>query len=218
MHTLAVDRRNRLALAALGVALLAVAGGFAARRDHAGGAVYSDEKTYENYLASHPAVAVPPGITLMTAAEFAAMRSPSESTPSKSLPPPPEYPVVAISKADITVNGEVVVPVPADASHGVAGRYKRSGGVNDLYITPLASALGAQLAAARSTGHLKAADQGITLLVDARTPSRLFTEVVFTAGQVPCTPILVGVQSNGQLAAIALSPPAPTAAPRASHE
>src|ERR1700735_4608223 len=47
---------------------------------------------------------------------------------------------VLISKSHLVVDDSVVCPVPADATHGIEGKYKRSG-PNDLYIVPLANAL-----------------------------------------------------------------------------
>src|SRR5580698_715292 len=47
---------------------------------------------------------------------------------------------ILISKSHVVVDDAVVCPVPADATHGIEGKYKRSG-PNDLYIVPLANAL-----------------------------------------------------------------------------
>src|SRR5678815_4356594 len=47
---------------------------------------------------------------------------------------------VLISKSQIVVDNQPILPVPSDATHGVEGKYKR-GGPNDLYIVPLATTL-----------------------------------------------------------------------------
>src|SRR5258708_6513814 len=47
---------------------------------------------------------------------------------------------VLVSRTQIVVDDDVVCPVPTDASHGIEGKFKRSG-PNDLYIVPLANAL-----------------------------------------------------------------------------
>ena len=47
---------------------------------------------------------------------------------------------VLISKSSIIVDDNIVATVPADATHGVEGKYKRTG-PTDLYIVPLANAL-----------------------------------------------------------------------------
>src|SRR4051812_47782824 len=47
---------------------------------------------------------------------------------------------ILVSKSSIVVDDNVICPVPPDATHGIEGKYKRSGS-NDLYIVPLANAL-----------------------------------------------------------------------------
>ena len=47
---------------------------------------------------------------------------------------------ILVSKCHIVVDDNPVCPVPPDATHGVEGKYKRSGGTNDLYVVPLANA------------------------------------------------------------------------------
>jgi biopolymer transport protein ExbD len=92
---------------------------------------------------------------------------------------------VLISKSSIIVDDSIVAPVPADATHGVEGKYKRSG-PTDLYIVPLANALQSwrerdrQVRAA--TGKDPSASEAI-IIADANTPYRLLTEVLFTLGQ-----------------------------------
>jgi biopolymer transport protein ExbD len=92
---------------------------------------------------------------------------------------------VLISKSSIVVDDAVVCPVPADSTHGIEGKYKRSG-PNDLYIVPL----GAALLEARRTDRLirEARGEDVTtsdaiLVADASTPYRLIVEVLYTLGQ-----------------------------------
>jgi biopolymer transport protein ExbD len=82
---------------------------------------------------------------------------------------------IVVSKTHIVVDDNAVCPVPPDATHGVEGKYKRSGGTNDLYIVPLANA--AQSWRDRDV-ILKA-----IIIADSNMPFRLLTEVVFTLGQ-----------------------------------
>ncbi|HEX7665562.1 MAG TPA: biopolymer transporter ExbD [Polyangiaceae bacterium] len=92
---------------------------------------------------------------------------------------------VVISKSQIVVDDNPVVPVPADATHGVEGKYKRSG-PNDLYIAPLANALQSwrdrdkQVKAA--TGKAGAGSEAI-IICDKDAPYRLLVEVLYTLGQ-----------------------------------
>jgi biopolymer transport protein ExbD len=92
---------------------------------------------------------------------------------------------VLVSKSHVVVDDSVVCPVPADATHGIEGKYKRSG-PNDLYIVPLANALQSwrerdrQIRAA--TGKDPGASEAI-IIADSNTPYRLLVEVLFTLGQ-----------------------------------
>lgn len=92
---------------------------------------------------------------------------------------------VVISKSQIVVDDNPVVPVPADATHGIEGKYKRSG-PNDLYIAPLANTLQSwrdrdkQVKAA--TGKAGAGSEAI-IICDKDTPYRLLVEVLYTLGQ-----------------------------------
>jgi biopolymer transport protein ExbD len=92
---------------------------------------------------------------------------------------------VLVSKSHVVVDDSVVCPVPADATHGIEGKYKRSG-PNDLYIVPLANALQSwrerdrQIRAA--TGKEPGASEAI-IIADSNTPYRLLVEVLFTLGQ-----------------------------------
>ena len=92
---------------------------------------------------------------------------------------------VLVSKSHIVVDDNVVCPVPAEASHGVEGKYKRSG-PNDLYIVPLANALQSWRERDRqirlATGKDPNSSEAI-IIADAGTPYRLLVEVLFTLGQ-----------------------------------
>ena len=91
---------------------------------------------------------------------------------------------VVVSKSQIVVDDNPVVPVPADATHGVEGKYKRSG-PNDLYITPLANTLQTwrerdkQVRAA--TGRPSGSEA--IIICDKDAPYRLLVEVLYTLGQ-----------------------------------
>lgn len=92
---------------------------------------------------------------------------------------------VLISRSHIVVDDNVVCPVPADPTHGIEGKYKRSG-PNDLYIVPLANALQSWRERDRqlrvATGKDPSSSEAI-IIADANTPYRLLVEVLFTLGQ-----------------------------------
>ncbi len=92
---------------------------------------------------------------------------------------------VLISKSQIVVDDNTVCPVPADATHGVEGKYKRSG-PTDLYIVPLANSLQGWRERDRqvrlATGKDPSSSEAI-VIADAGTPYRLLVEVLFTLGQ-----------------------------------
>jgi biopolymer transport protein ExbD len=93
---------------------------------------------------------------------------------------------VIVSRSGILVDGNSICPVPPDPSHGVEGRYKRSGGTNDLYIVPLANAAQAwrdrDVAVRAAMGKDTSSSEAI-LIADAGTPFRLLVEVIFTMGE-----------------------------------
>ena len=92
---------------------------------------------------------------------------------------------VLISKSQIVVDNQPIVPVPADATHGVEGKYKRSG-PNDLYIVDLARTLQSwrdrDKAIRSATGKDPSFSEAI-IIADRDTPYRLLVEVLFTLGQ-----------------------------------
>jgi biopolymer transport protein ExbD len=92
---------------------------------------------------------------------------------------------VLVSKSQIVVDDNVICPVPADATHGVEGKYKRTG-PTDLYIVPLANALQSWRERDRqvrlATGKDPSASEAI-IIADSGTPYRLLVEVLFTLGQ-----------------------------------
>lgn len=92
---------------------------------------------------------------------------------------------VLVSKSSIVVDDTEVCKVPADATHGVEAKYKRSG-PNDLFIQPLAAQLQQWRERDRqirlATGKDANASEAI-LIVDKDTPYRLLVEVLFTLGQ-----------------------------------
>jgi biopolymer transport protein ExbD len=92
---------------------------------------------------------------------------------------------VLVSKSQIVVDNQPIVPVPADATHGVEGKYKRNG-PNDLYIVPLATTLQSwrdrDKAIRSATGKDPSFSEAI-IIADRDTPYRLLVEVLFTLGQ-----------------------------------
>jgi biopolymer transport protein ExbD len=92
---------------------------------------------------------------------------------------------VLVSKSHVVVDDTIVCPVPADATHGIEGKYKRSG-PNDLYIVPLANALQSWRERDRqirvAMGKDPSSSEAI-IIADSGTPYRLLVEVLFTLGQ-----------------------------------
>lgn len=92
---------------------------------------------------------------------------------------------VLISKTSIVVDDNVVATVPADATHGLEGKFKRSG-PNDFYIVPLANALQSWRERDRqvriATGKDPSSSEAI-IIADSNTPYRLLSEVLYTLGQ-----------------------------------
>ena len=92
---------------------------------------------------------------------------------------------VIISKSQIMVEDEAVIPVPSDATHGVEAKYKR-GGPNDLYITKLGQTLKSWRDTDRAVRQAQGKDASgseAIIICDKDTPYRLLVEVLFTLGQ-----------------------------------
>lgn len=92
---------------------------------------------------------------------------------------------VLVSRSQIVVDDNIVCPVPSDGTHGVEGKYKRTG-PTDLYIVPLANALQSWRERDRqvrlATGKDPSSSEAI-IIADSQTPYRLLVEVLFTLGQ-----------------------------------
>jgi biopolymer transport protein ExbD len=93
--------------------------------------------------------------------------------------------VVMVTKSHVVVDDNIVCPVPGDASHGVEGKYKRSG-PNDIYIVPLGNAAQSWRERDRqirlATGKDPSSSEAI-IIADQGTPYRLIVEVLNTLGQ-----------------------------------
>ena len=92
---------------------------------------------------------------------------------------------VMISRSHVIVDDNPVCPVPADPTHGIEGKYKRSG-PNDLYIVPLANALQSwreRDKQVRAASGAKDLHSEAIIIADQNTPYRLLVEVLFTLGQ-----------------------------------
>jgi biopolymer transport protein ExbD len=91
---------------------------------------------------------------------------------------------VLISRSNIVVDDNAVCPLPADASHGVEARYKKSG-PNDLEITPLENAAHSWRERDRQLRIASGKDPNSSeaiIIADKNTPYRLLCEVLFTLG------------------------------------
>jgi biopolymer transport protein ExbD len=91
---------------------------------------------------------------------------------------------VMVTKTHIVVDDNIVCPLPADASHGVEARYKKSG-PNDLEIVPLENAAHSWRERDRqirmATGKDPSSSEAI-IIADETVPYRLLCEVLFTLG------------------------------------
>jgi len=91
---------------------------------------------------------------------------------------------VILSKSHIVVDDNVVCPLPADASHGVEAKYKKSG-PNDLEIVPLENAAHSWRERDRQFRAASGKDPNSSeaiIIADKSTPYRLLVEVLFTLG------------------------------------
>jgi len=112
-----------------------------------------------------------------------------------------------VSKSALSLpDGMHIMPVPADASHGVDASYKRNG-PNDLYIEPIARVFKTQPV------------RDAILAVDPGVPYRLLVEVLFTLGQNEVGAVHLLVRSPTGVATIDaimphVLPPTSTTTPR----
>jgi biopolymer transport protein ExbD len=95
---------------------------------------------------------------------------------------------LTISKSQILVGDQKIIPLPgreSQAQTGVGAQHKR-GGPNDLYIVPLGNVLQTarrtDVALRRAKGLDPSTSEAI-IIADKGTPYRLFIEVLFTLGQ-----------------------------------
>ena len=95
---------------------------------------------------------------------------------------------LTISKSQILVGDQKIIPLPGRESQAVTGvgaQHKR-GGPNDLYIVPLGNVLQTarrtDVALRRAKGLDPSTSEAI-IIADRGTPYRLFIEVLFTLGQ-----------------------------------
>jgi len=95
---------------------------------------------------------------------------------------------LTISKSQILVGDQKIIPLPgreSQAQTGVGAQHKR-GGPNDLYIVPLGNVLQTARRTDVSVRRAKGLDPSTSeaiIIADRGTPYRLFIEVLFTLGQ-----------------------------------
>jgi len=196
--------RRRLLVAILLVAAIVIAAGtalavrhFAASRAN-DDAPYDDEKKLRDRAQHPPLVLAPPrDITLPEV--------------RVGIPLPTEDLVITVSKTMLALEGQDIVPVPADARQGFDAKYKRSGQA-DLYVQPLALAL----QWASKYPPMVGRPAGMTSLVDAAVPYRLLVEILFTLGQNEWTVFHIGAMHAGKVVGLRDSKPPRAAGPRSS--
>jgi biopolymer transport protein ExbD len=138
--------------------------------------------------ASPPIVPSAPAATVGRAPPTAPKKTPFSPTapaPNRTTDAEQEGVAVIVSRTQIIVEDTPVVSVPTDAAIGVEAQYKRSGR-SDLYIVPLAKALGVwrdRDRAARTAAGKDSAFSEAIVIADANTPYRLLMEVLYTLGQ-----------------------------------
>jgi biopolymer transport protein ExbD len=92
--------------------------------------------------------------------------------------------VILVSKSNIVVDDNIACPLPADASHGVEAKYKKTG-PNDLEIVPLENAAHSWRERDRQMRIAQGKDPNSSeaiIVADKGTPYRLIVEVLFTLG------------------------------------
>jgi biopolymer transport protein ExbD len=92
--------------------------------------------------------------------------------------------VVLVSKSQIVVDDNVACSLPADTTHGVEAKYKKSG-PNDLEIVPLENAAHSWRERDRQMRIAQGKDPNASeaiIVADKGTPYRLLCEVLFTMG------------------------------------
>ena len=195
-------RRRRLLVALLLLVAAAAAAAFAVRRfaepRAQDDAPYDDEKKLRD-RAQHPPVAVvlPKDITLPEV--------------SGGAPIPPEDLVLTVSKTMLALEGQDIVPVPADARRGFDVKYKRSGPA-DLYVQPL----GMALTWASKYPPMAGRPAAMTLLVDRDVPHRLLVEVLFTLGQTEWAVFHLGAMHAGKVVGLRDTKPPRASGPRSA--
>lgn len=129
------------------------------------------------------------------------------------IPLPTQDLVITVSKTMLALEGQDIVPVPADPRRGFDAKYKRSG-PTDVYVQPLALAL----EWARKYPPMVDRPAAMTLLVDASIPYRLLVEVLFTLGQNEWSIFHFGAMHEGKVVGLADAHPPRTGHPRAPAE
>jgi len=179
-------RRRRLVVLVVLVAAIVLAGSACAARRFTASranddAPFDDEKKLRDRAQHPPLVLVPPkDITLPEV--------------SGGLPLVTEDLVITVSKTMLALEGQDIVPVPADFRRGFDAKYKRTG-ANDLYVQPLALAL----QWASKYPPMVGRPAGMTLLVDGAVPYRVLVEILFTLGQNEWTVFHFGAMHAGKL-------------------
>jgi biopolymer transport protein ExbD len=160
--------------------------------------LYDDEKKLRDRAHGPPVALVPPkDLTLPEVSGGAAIA--------------PEDLVLTVSKSMLALEGQDVVPVPADPRRGFDAKYKRSG-QNDLYVQPL----GMALTWARKYPPMVGRPAAMTLLVDRDVPYRLLVEILFTLGQNEWAVFHIGAMHAGKVVGLKDTRPPHATGSRAS--
>ncbi len=157
---------------------------------------YDDEKKLRDRAHDPPKAVVPPkDITLPEVSDGVTID--------------PRDLVLTVSKTMLALEGQDIVPVPADPRRGFDAKHKRSG-QNDLYVQPL----GMALTWAAKYPPMVGRPAAMTLLVDRDVPYRLLVEVLFTLGQNEWVVFHLGAMHAGKVVGLKDTKP-PRAAGRA---